>query len=76
MNDMPEKKPIRISKHLIVPIILTALNVVMLAGLARWSWYVADEQARLRRDFAELQNSQKQLNTQFEFWLKKIRDSR
>ena len=64
-------KKITVPRHLIVPLILTAMNVVAIASVARWSVVIADEQAELRRDYLELSNAQEQLNIQFEYWLAK-----
>ena len=71
-NDSKENIPTATAVALIVAVVSLALA----AGVCRWSWLIVDEQIRLRRALAELQDSQAQLNTQFEFWNQQIQKER
>ncbi|MFA6604174.1 MAG: hypothetical protein WCT10_05080 [Patescibacteria group bacterium] len=60
----------------VAAIIIAVFALFIAAGAARWSWYIVDEQIRLRNDFSKLRNEQDQVNTQYEFWLKQIQTER
>lgn len=57
-------------------ILLAVVALAIAIGVARWSWLILDEQLKLRQDFMDLKTSQEQLNTQFDFWDKKVESER
>ncbi len=67
-----EKVPATTAVALFIAIIALAL----VAGVARWSWLLMDEQLQLRRDFTDLKSAQDQLNIQFEFWSDQLQKER
>ncbi len=57
-------------------ILISVVALAVAIGTARWSWYIIDEQVRLRQDYMELKSDMDQVNTQYEFWLKQLQNER
>ncbi len=72
------KKPVSADLPPVVAasIIISAVALMLSAGVLRWSWLLVDEQIRIRKDVMELQNTQEQVNIQYEYWLGKLQDER
>jgi len=65
-----------ISTPTIIAIAFAVFSLVMSVGVARWSWFIVDEQIRLRGEINKLIDKQDQVNTQYEFWLKQVQTER
>ncbi len=57
-------------------IIISAVSLAASLGTARWAWLLLDEQIKIRKEFMEIRNDQKQTTQQYEFWLKRLQDER
>ena len=60
----------------VAAVLIAVVALAVSIGVARWSWLILDEQIKLRQDFIDLKTSQEQLNTQFDFWDKKVESER
>jgi len=71
-----KENPDAIPMPVVAAIVIAVFSLFIAVGAARWSWYIVDEQIRLRDDFNKLRNEQDQVNIQYEFWLKQVQTER